>query len=73
VPIEDVGGVMKGLIHERKVKDFGLSEGGAGTTRRAHALQPVAAVQSDDSLWTKVPEAEAFPALEELVIGIAPH
>src|SRR5262249_49770073 len=72
VPIEDVAGAVKELIHQGKVKHFGLSEAGANTIRRAHAVQPVAAVQSQYSVWTKVPEAEVLPACEELGIGFVP-
>jgi aryl-alcohol dehydrogenase-like predicted oxidoreductase len=72
VPIEDVAGAVKDLIREGKVKHFGLSEAGAGTIRRAHAVQPVTAVQSEYSLWTRVPEAEVLPTLEELGIGFVP-
>src|SRR3954447_4606884 len=72
VPIEDVAGAVKDLIQEGKVKHFGLSEAGAKTIRRAHAVQPVAAVQSEYSLWTRAPEAEVIPALEELGIGFVP-
>ena len=72
VPIEDVAGAVKDLIREGKVKHFGLSEPGAQTIRRAHAVQPVAAVQSEYSLWTKVPEKEVLPTLEELGIGFVP-
>src|SRR5271165_1167178 len=72
VPIEDVAGAVKDLIHQGKVKHFGLSEAGAQTIRRAHAVQPVAAVQSEYSLWTRGPEAEVLPALEELGIGFVP-
>jgi aryl-alcohol dehydrogenase-like predicted oxidoreductase len=72
VPIEDVAGAVKDLIQEGKVKHFGLSEAGAGTIRRAHAVQPVTAVQSEYSLWTRSPEAEVLPALEELGIGFVP-
>ena len=72
VPIEDVAGTVKDLIQEGKVKHFGLSEAGAQTIRRAHAVQPVAAVQSEYSLWTRVPEAEVLPTLEELGIGFVP-
>jgi aryl-alcohol dehydrogenase-like predicted oxidoreductase len=72
VPIEDVAGAVKELIQKGDVKHFGLSEAGARTIRRAHAVQPVAAVQSEYSLWTKVPEAEVLPALEELGIGFVP-
>src|SRR5262249_39323336 len=66
VPIEDVAGAVKDLIREGKVKHFGLSEAGPKTIRRAHAVQPVAAVQSEYSLWTRGPEAEVLPTLEEL-------
>ncbi len=72
VPIEDVAGAVKELIDAGKVKHFGLSEAGAGTIRRAHAVLPVAAVQSEYSLWTRGPEAEVLPALEELGIGFVP-
>ena len=72
VPIEDVAGAVKELISEGKVRHFGLSEAGAKTIRRAHAVQPVAAVQSEYSLWTKGPEAEVLPTLEELGIGFVP-
>jgi aryl-alcohol dehydrogenase-like predicted oxidoreductase len=72
VPIEDVAGAVKDLIHEGKVKHFGLSEAGACTIRRAHAVQPVAAVQSEYSLWTRDPEAEVLPTVEELGIGFVP-
>jgi aryl-alcohol dehydrogenase-like predicted oxidoreductase len=72
VPIEDVAGAVKDLIREGKVKHFGLSEAGAQTIRRAHAVQPVTAVQSEYSLWTRGPEAEVLPTLEELGIGFVP-
>jgi aryl-alcohol dehydrogenase-like predicted oxidoreductase len=72
VPIEDVAGAVKELIQEGKVKHFGLSEAGARTIRRAHAVQPVAAVQSEYSLWTRGPEAEVLPTCEELGIGFVP-
>jgi aryl-alcohol dehydrogenase-like predicted oxidoreductase len=72
VPIEDVAGAVKELIREGNVKHFGLSEAGAQTIRRAHAVQPVAAVQSEYSLWTRGPEAEVLPTLEELGIGFVP-
>src|SRR6266436_4042242 len=68
VPIEDVAGAVKELIHEGKVKHFGLSEPGVQTIRRAHAVQPVAAVQSEYSLWWREPEAEIIPTLEQLGI-----
>jgi len=73
VPIEDVAGAVKDLIREGKVKHFGLSEAGAKTIRRAHAVQPVSAVQSEYSLWTRGPEAEVLPTLEELGIGFVPY
>jgi aryl-alcohol dehydrogenase-like predicted oxidoreductase len=73
VPIEDVAGAVKDLIREGKVKHFGLSEAGAQTIRRAHAVQPVTAVQSEYSLWTRGPEAEVLPTLEELGIGFVPY
>jgi aryl-alcohol dehydrogenase-like predicted oxidoreductase len=72
VPIEDVAGAVKDLIREGKVKHFGLSETGAKTIRRAHAVQPVTAVQSEYSLWTRDPEAEVLPTCEELGIGFVP-
>jgi aryl-alcohol dehydrogenase-like predicted oxidoreductase len=72
VPIEDVAGAAKDLIREGKVKHFGLSEAGVQTIRRAHAVQPVAALQSEYSLWWRAPEAEVLPALEELGIGFVP-
>jgi len=72
VPIEDVAGAVKDLIREGKVRHFGLSEAGVQTIRRAHAVQPVAAVQSEYSLWTRGPEAEVLPVLEELGIGFVP-
>jgi aryl-alcohol dehydrogenase-like predicted oxidoreductase len=72
VPIEDVAGAVKDLIQQGKVKHFGLSEAGAKTIRRAHAVQPVTAVQSEYSLWTRDPEAEVLPTLEELGIGFVP-
>src|SRR2546422_4382713 len=73
VPIEDVAGAVKDLIQEGKVKHFGLSEAGVQTIRRAHAVQPVTAVQSEYSLWWRRPEAEVLPALEELGIGFVPY
>jgi aryl-alcohol dehydrogenase-like predicted oxidoreductase len=73
VPIEDVAGAVKELIQEGKVKHFGLSEAGAQTIRRAHAVQPVTAVQSEYSLWWRRPEAEVLPTLEELGIGFVPY
>jgi aryl-alcohol dehydrogenase-like predicted oxidoreductase len=72
VPIEDVAGAVKDLIHAGKVKHFGLSEAGANTIRRAHAVQPVAAVQSEYSIWTRDPEPEVLPTCEELGIGFVP-
>jgi len=72
VPIEDVAGAVKDLIREGKVKHFGLSEAGAKTIRRAHAIQPVTALQSEYSLWWREPETEVLPALEELGIGFVP-
>jgi len=72
VPIEDVAGAVKDLIQEGKVKHFGLSEAGVQTIRRAHAVQPVAALQSEYSLWWRNPEAEVLPTLEELGIGFVP-
>jgi aryl-alcohol dehydrogenase-like predicted oxidoreductase len=72
VPIEDVAGAVKELIREGKVRHFGLSEAGVQTVRRAHAVQPVAALQSEYSLWWREPEAETLPALEELGIGFVP-
>jgi aryl-alcohol dehydrogenase-like predicted oxidoreductase len=73
VPIEDVAGAVKGLIQEGKVKHFGLSEAGVQTIRRAHAVQPLAALQSEYSLWLRKPEQEVIPALEELGIGLVPY
>ena len=72
VPIEDVAGAVKDLIQEGKVKHFGLSEAGVQTIRRAHAVQPVTALQSEYSLWWRAPEAAVLPALEELGIGFVP-
>ena len=72
VPIEDVAGTVKDLIKAGKVKHFGLSEAGVGTIRRAHAVQPVTALQSEYSLWWRQPEHEVLPALEELGIGFVP-
>jgi aryl-alcohol dehydrogenase-like predicted oxidoreductase len=72
VPIEDVAGTVKDLIQEGKVRHFGLSEAGAKTIRRANSVQPVTAVQSEYSLWTRDPEAEVLPVLEELGIGFVP-
>jgi len=73
VPIEDVAGAVKDLIQAGKVKHFGLSEAGVQTIRRAHAVQPVTALQSEYSLWTRTPEKEVIPALEELGIGLVPY
>src|SRR5438552_973338 len=73
VPIEDVAGAVKELIGEGKVKHFGLSEPGVQTIRRAHAVQPIAAVQSEYSLWWRKPEEEVLPTLEELRIGFVPY
>src|SRR5437588_457621 len=73
VPIEDVAGAVKELIAEGKVKHFGLSEAGVQTIRRAHAVQPVTALQSEYSLWWRRPEKEVLPALEELGIGFVPY
>ena len=72
VPIEEVAGAVKDLIQEGKVKHFGLSEAGVQTIRRAHAVQPVAALQSEYSLWWRKPEVEVLPTLEELGIGLVP-
>jgi aryl-alcohol dehydrogenase-like predicted oxidoreductase len=73
VPIEEVAGAVKELIQEGKVKHFGLSEAGVQTIRRAHAVQPVTALQSEYSLWWRKPEAEVIPTLEELGIGFVPY
>jgi aryl-alcohol dehydrogenase-like predicted oxidoreductase len=73
VPIEDVAGAVKELIREGKVRHFGLSEAGVATIRRAHAVQPVAAVQSEYSVWWRQPEAELLPALERMGIGLVPY
>jgi aryl-alcohol dehydrogenase-like predicted oxidoreductase len=72
VPIEDVAGTVKDLIEEGKVRHFGLSEAGVNTVRKAHAVQPVTALQSEYSLWWRQPEEELLPALEELGIGFVP-
>ncbi len=72
VPMEDVAGTVKDLIAQGKVRWFGLSEAGVGSIRRAHAVQPVAALQSEYSLWTREPEVEILPVLEELDIGLVP-
>jgi aryl-alcohol dehydrogenase-like predicted oxidoreductase len=73
VPIEDVAGAVKDLIEAGKVKHFGLSEAGVKTIRRAHAVQPLTALQSEYSLWTRTPEKEVIPTLEELGIGFVPY
>src|SRR5450756_2937531 len=73
VPIEDVAGAVKELIQQGKVKHFGLSEAGVQTIRRAHAVQPVTALQSEYSLWTRTPEKEVIPTIEELGIGFVPY
>jgi aryl-alcohol dehydrogenase-like predicted oxidoreductase len=73
VPIEDVAGAVRDLIREGKVKHFGLSEAGPETIRRAHAIQPVTAVQSEYSLWYRRPEEEVLPVLEELGAGFVPY
>src|SRR5436190_9340267 len=73
VPIEDVAGAVKELIQAGKVKHFGLSEAGVQTIRRAHGVQPLTALQSEYSLWTRTPEREVIPTLEELGIGFVPY
>jgi aryl-alcohol dehydrogenase-like predicted oxidoreductase len=73
VPMEDVAGTVKDLIQQGKVRHFGLSEAGAASIRRAHAVQPVAALQSEYSLWTREPENEIIPTVEELGIGLVPY
>jgi aryl-alcohol dehydrogenase-like predicted oxidoreductase len=73
VPIEDVAGAVKELIQAGKVKHFGMSEAGAKTIRRAHAVQPLTALQSEYSLWTRTPEKEVIPTIEELGIGLVPY
>src|SRR5579871_4428882 len=73
VPIEDVAGAVKDLIQQGKVKHFGLSEAGVQTIRRAHRVQPLTALQSEYSLWTRTPEKEVIPAIEELGIGLVPY
>ncbi len=73
VPIEDVAGAVKDLIRDGKVKHFGMSEAGVQTIRRAHAVQPVTALQNEYSLWWRRPEEEVLPALEELEIGLVPY
>jgi aryl-alcohol dehydrogenase-like predicted oxidoreductase len=72
VPMEDVAGAVKELIHQGKVRHFGLSEGGVASIRRAHAVQPVAALQSEYSMWWRAPESEVLPACEEMGIGFVP-
>src|SRR5207245_9449328 len=73
VPIEDVAGAVKELMQQGKVKHFGLSEAGVQTKRRAHQVQTVTALQSEYSLWTRTPEKEVIPTLEELGIGLVPY
>jgi len=73
VPMEDVAGTVKELIQQGKVRYFGLSEAGVGSIRRAHAVQPVAALQSEYSLWTREPESEIIPAVEDLGMGLVPY
>src|SRR5207237_1457150 len=73
VPIEDVAGAVKELIQQGRVKHFGLSEAGVQTIRRAHAVQPLTALQSEYSLWTRTPEKEVIPTLEELGISFVPY
>ncbi len=73
VPMEDVAGTVKRMIEDGKVRHFGLSEAGAQSIRRAHAVQPVAALQSEYSLWTREPETEIIPTIEELGIGLVPY
>src|ERR1700758_1147146 len=73
VPIEEVAGTVRDLIREGKVRHFGMSEAGVGTIRRAHAVQPVTALQSEYSLWWREPEKEVLPTLEELGIGFVPY
>src|SRR5580692_9606233 len=73
VPIEDVAGTVKELIREGKAKHFGLSEAGVNTIRRAHAVQPLTALQNEYSLWTRTPEQEVIPTLQELGIGFVPY
>jgi aryl-alcohol dehydrogenase-like predicted oxidoreductase len=73
VPMEDVAGTVKELIQQEKVRCFGLSEAGAASIRRAHAVQPVAALQSEYSLWTRDPENDIIPTLDELKIGLVPY
>ena len=73
MPIEDVAGAVKQLIQQGKVKHFGLSEAGVKTIRRAHAVQPLTALQSEYSLWTRTPEQEVIPTLEELSIGFVTY
>src|SRR5262245_45089197 len=73
VPIEDVAGAVKDLIQQGKVKHFGLSEAGVQTIRRAHAIQPLTALQNEYSLWTRTPEKEVIPTLEELGVGLVAY
>ena len=73
IPIEDVAGTVRDLVEEGKVRHFGMSEAGAGTIRRAHAVQPVTALQSEYSLWSRAPETEMLPTVEELGIGFVPY
>ena len=73
MPIEDVAGAVKELIEQGKARHFGLSEAGVRTIRRAHAVQPLTALQSEYSLWTRTPEKEVIPTLEELGIGFVPY
>src|SRR5258706_12776377 len=73
VPIEDVAGAVKELIHQGKVKHFGLSEAGVQTIRRAHKVQPLTALQNEYSLWHRTPEKEVIPTCEELGIGLVPY
>src|SRR5208283_127196 len=73
VPIEEVAGAVKDLVQAGKVKHFGLSEAGVKTIRRAHAVLPVTALQSEYSLWNRAPEAEVLPTVEELGIGFVPY
>ena len=73
VPIEDVADAVKELVQQGRVKHFGFSEAGVQTIRRAHAVQPLTALQSEYSLWTRTPENEVIPTLEELGIGFVPY
>ena len=72
IPIEEVAGTLKDLINEGKIRHYGLSEAGASTIRKAHAVHPVTAVQNQYSIWTREPEAEVLPVCEELGIGFVP-